>query len=41
MVNVNKFETSNLKAPPAKVTSDQSKFEVEINIADYIPEVTN
>ncbi len=37
---VNKFETSNLKAPPAKVNSNQSKFEVEINIAEYRPEVT-
>ena len=41
MVNINKFETINLKAPPAKVTTDQSKFEVEINIAEYRPEVTN
>ena len=35
------FETRNLKPPPAKVTSDRSKFEVEINIAEYRPEVAN
>merc|ERR1712110_801371 len=35
---VNEFETSNLKAPPTKVTSYPSKLEVEINIAEYRPE---